>query len=44
MGTVKFQRNGSREDPKNQGWLKRFLNWISKGAVKSVHATGSCST
>lgn len=33
-----------RENPKNRGWLKNFLDWISKGAVKSINDTGSCLT
>ena len=29
---------------KNGGWLKKFLHWISEGSVKSVSASGFCST
>jgi len=33
-----------KENLKKRGWLKKFLHWISKGAVKSVNASGSCPT
>jgi hypothetical protein len=29
---------------KNSGWLRKFLNWINKGAMASDKAAGSCLT
>jgi hypothetical protein len=33
-----------KANPKNWRWLKRFLYWISEGAIKSVDSSRFCST
>jgi hypothetical protein len=38
----KHMKKQKREE--YRGWLKRFLDWISKGAEKSANSSRFCST
>jgi hypothetical protein len=38
------EKDFNHEQPKNIGWLMKFLDWISKGAAKSSMGTMDCPT